>query len=205
MNIFCIGRNYSEHAKELGNAIPTEPVVFLKPTSSLIQSGDQIVLPKGVGQVDHEVEIVLTIGKAGKNISEDLAWDYISGVGVGLDLTARDLQAKAKEKGLPWSVAKGFDTFAVVSSMVKVPDIDQRTSMKFSLQINGMVRQTGNSIDMIFSIPKIIAYLSKVFTLNPGDLIFTGTPHGVGPIQAGDHLQAKLETWISLDAGVRAQ
>ncbi len=202
-NIFCIGRNYAEHAKELGNAIPTEPVVFLKPTSSIIYSGDEIVIPRSIGQVDHEVEVVLVVGRVAKNISEDQAWDYVGGIGIGLDLTARDLQAKAKEKGLPWAVAKGFDTFAVLSHILPVPAPEKRTAMKFSLSVHGVIKQSGNTSDMLFSIPRIVAYLSSIFTLNPGDLIYTGTPQGVGPIHAGEHLQAKLEDWLVLDAGVR--
>jgi 2-keto-4-pentenoate hydratase/2-oxohepta-3-ene-1,7-dioic acid hydratase in catechol pathway len=204
-NIFCIGRNYAEHAKELGNSIPTEPVVFLKPTSSIIYHDDQIVIPKNRGEIHHEVEVVLVIGKTGKNIEENLAWDYVRGVGIGLDLTARDLQSKAKEKGLPWAVSKGFDTFAVLSSFIPVPAPEIRDSMKFSLLVDGVVKQSGVTSDMIFSIPKLIAFLSSVFTLSPGDLIFTGTPQGVGPIHEGQNLQARLEDGLVLNVGVCTQ
>lgn len=203
-NIFCIGRNFSEHAKELNNPIPSSPVVFTKPTSSLCFDGENLILPKVSTRVDHEVEIVLVVGKTGKNIPEDSAHEYISHLGVGLDFTARDLQDAAKAKGLPWSVAKGFDTFAAVSRFQSFDGKKEGLSnLKFSLEVNGEVRQQGTSSDMIFSIPAIISYLSSIFTLNPGDIIFTGTPQGVAPLNAGDKMLAKLEGYSSLVLGVQ--
>jgi 2-keto-4-pentenoate hydratase/2-oxohepta-3-ene-1,7-dioic acid hydratase in catechol pathway len=203
-NIFCIGRNYSEHAKELNNPIPTSPVVFIKPTSSVCFSGDNLVIPTQSNRVDHEVEIVVVIGKAGKNITELEAHTYISHIGIGLDFTARDLQDKAKEKALPWSIAKGFDTFAAVGQFIKFngnPEILK--NINFSLEVNGEKKQSGKTSDMIFSIPNLVSYLSTIFTLSPGDIIFTGTPSGVGPLKEGDKIVAFLEGIPSLSLGVK--
>jgi 2-keto-4-pentenoate hydratase/2-oxohepta-3-ene-1,7-dioic acid hydratase in catechol pathway len=203
-NIFCIGRNYAEHAKELNNPIPTAPVVFTKPTSSLCFSGENLIIPNQSNRVDHEVEIVVVIGKPGKNIAESEAASYISHIGIGLDFTARDLQDKAKEKSLPWSVSKGFDTFAAVGQFIKFngnPEILK--NINFSLEVNGEKRQIGKTSDMIFSIPHLIAYLSTIFSLSPGDIIFTGTPSGVGPLNEGDKMIASLEGIPSLSLGVK--
>lgn len=202
-NIFCIGRNYAEHAKELNNPIPTSPVVFIKPNSSLCFNGENLILPSQSKRVDHEVEIVLIIKKTGKNISVSNAHEYISHLGIGLDFTARDLQDKAKEKALPWSIAKGFDTFAAIGHFhVFDGDETKLSNLKFNLSVNGEIRQTGNSQNMIFSIPQIISYLSTIFTLSPGDLIFTGTPEGVGVLKEGDKLEALLDGYSSLSLGV---
>jgi 2-keto-4-pentenoate hydratase/2-oxohepta-3-ene-1,7-dioic acid hydratase in catechol pathway len=198
-NIFCIGRNYAEHAKELGNPVPTEPVVFLKPTSSICYSEGKLLLPKQSSRVDHEVEIVIAIGKSGRDLNEKQALEVIDSIGVGIDFTARDLQDKAKEKALPWAVSKGFDSFAAISSFVACPKDPQKLAdLHFSLHVNGVLKQTGHSAEMLNSIPRIISYLSGIFTLSPGDLIFTGTPKGVSPVQAGDKLSAKLEDWTEL-------
>jgi 2-keto-4-pentenoate hydratase/2-oxohepta-3-ene-1,7-dioic acid hydratase in catechol pathway len=198
-NIFCIGRNYSEHIKELKNVVPTEPVVFIKPTSSIIYSGDKLALPAQSARVDHEVEIVVALAKGGKNLTEAQAIESIAGIGVGVDFTARDLQDKAKEKGLPWSVCKGFDGFAAISTFVKAPkDAEALRNLHFTLEVNGEKRQTGNSADMLNSIPALICYLSTVYTLSSGDLIFTGTPQGVTPLKKGDHILSKLEDWTEL-------
>ena len=192
-NIFCIGRNYAEHAKELGNAVPTEPIVFLKPTSALCYDGEKILLPARSTRVDHEVEIVVAIGRGGKNISTADAPSHIGGLGVGIDFTARDLQDKAKEKGLPWTLSKGFDTFAPISSFIAPPkDGADLARLEIELTVNGELRQKGSSAEMIFPIAKLIEYLSQNFTLSPGDLIFTGTPKGVAPLKSGDICEARL-------------
>lgn len=206
-NIFCIGRNYAEHAKELGNAIPSSPVVFIKPTSSLCFNGGNLILPKQSNRVDHEVEIVLVVGKTGKNINLEASEDYISHIGLGLDFTARDLQDKAKEKSLPWSIAKGFDTFAAISHFHAFDKTKiNLQNLAFNLSVNGEVRQSSNSQNMIFSIPQIVTYLSTIFTLAPGDIIFTGTPEGVGILKSGDKLEGSLavtsEAICSLSLGV---
>lgn len=200
-NIFCIGRNYSEHAKELNNPVPTSPVVFIKPTSSICYSGENLIIPSQSSRVDHEIEVVIVVGATGKNIPEQEVHKYISHVGVGLDFTARDLQDKAKEKGLPWSIAKGFDTFAAIGHFEKMESL--ATDFHIELKVNGEVRQKGHTGEMIFSLASLVAYLSGVFTLNPGDLIFTGTPAGVGPLSAGDKIEAKIQGHRSLLLGVQ--
>ena len=203
-NIFCIGRNYSEHARELNNPVPTTPVVFIKPTSSICYDGGNLILPVQSEHVDHEVEIVIAIGISGKNIPESNALDYISHIGIGLDFTARDLQDKAKEKSLPWSVAKGFDTFAAISSFVPFSgSASELNNLTFQLEVNGEIKQKGDSKNMIFSIPAIISYLSSVFTLSEGDLIFTGTPEGVGIVRAGEKLKASMTNCPTLSLGVQ--
>ncbi|NOT79046.1 MAG: fumarylacetoacetate hydrolase family protein [Bacteriovoracaceae bacterium] len=202
-NIFCIGRNYAEHAKELNNPIPTSPVVFIKPNSSLCFDGENLILPTQSNRVDHEVEIVLVIGKKGKNILVPNAHEYISHLGIGLDFTARDLQDKAKDKSLPWSIAKGFDTFAGIGHFqVFDGNVLQLSNLQFHLAVNGEIKQKGNSQNMLFSIPQIVSYLSTIFTLSPGDIIFTGTPEGVGVLKKGDSLEAVLEGYSTLSLGV---
>lgn len=205
-NIFCIGRNYAEHAKELNNPIPSAPVVFMKPTSSLCFDGENLILPKMSNRVDHEVEVVLVIGKSGKNIPVDEASKYISHLGIGLDFTARDLQDKAKEKALPWAVAKGFDTFAAVGNFVAFNgSAVELEKLHFQLEVNGELKQKGHTGNMLFPITTIVSYLSSIFTLSEGDLIFTGTPEGVGVLKAGDRLLARLEGFNTLSLGVRAE
>lgn len=203
-NIFCIGRNYADHAKELGNEVPKEPLVFLKPTSSICFSGDLLILPPQSKRVDHELEVVVAIGRVAKNITSREAHSFIAGIGVGIDLTARDLQAEAKKTGDPWAVAKGFDTFAPISEFVSPPSDPKRLlSLHFELQVNSETRQRGNTSEMIFSISELISYLSSIFTLSPGDLIFTGTPAGVSPLHSGDRVVATLENWTQLTVEVR--
>ena len=203
-NIFCIGRNYAEHAKELGNAVPAEPVVFLKPTSAICYDGEFIELPSRSNRVDHELEVVVAIGRKGKNIPAGEAHTYIAGLGIGIDVTARDLQERAKETKMTWDLSKGFDTFAPISPFIMPPSDPARLSnLKFDLKVNGVLRQHGTTAEMLHSIPKIIAYLSQAFTLSPGDLIFTGTPKGVAPLKSGDQCVARLEDWTELRIQVR--
>ena len=190
--ILCIGRNYTRHAVEMSSVIPTVPLVFLKPPSALINPGDEIVLPGVSSDVHHEVELVVRIARQGKSILREQAMSFVEGYAVGLDLTARDIQAEAKKKGYPWSVANGFDTFAPLGAFSPVSDIKNPHALDISLSINGNVRQSGNTRDMIFDIPFLIEYLSGIFTLMPGDLIYTGTPEGVGPVEDGDELEAKI-------------
>lgn len=200
-NIFCIGRNYSEHAKELNNPVPTTPMVFIKPTSSICYSGDNLIIPANSNRVDHEVEVVMVVGVGGKNISEADAHKHITHVGVGLDFTARDLQDKAKEKGHPWSVAKGFDTFAAIGHFEKLESLSENIHLE--LKVNGEIRQKGHTGEMIFSLATIVSFLSGIFTLSPGDIIFTGTPAGVGPLKVGDKIEAKIQGHQSLLLGVQ--
>ncbi|TYP94773.1 5-carboxymethyl-2-hydroxymuconate isomerase [Fodinibius salinus] len=191
-NIFCIGRNYVEHARELNNNPPDCPLVFLKPTSSIISDGDTIQIPEQSNNVHHEVELVTAIGEGGKNISEKRALQHVDGYAIGIDVTARDIQQEAKEAGHPWSIAKGFDTFAPISSFVRANKITNPQNIDLTLSVNGEIRQSDNTELMIVSITKLISYLSSMFTLQPGDLIFTGTPKGVSAIQPGDDIQATL-------------
>lgn len=190
--IFCIGRNYVEHARELNSEVPDEPVVFLKPASSVILDGGVIELPSQSNNVHHEVELVTAISRGGKNISEENALSHIAGYAVGIDVTARDIQQKAKEKSHPWAVCKGFDTFAPLSSFVSVDKVPDPQNLDLTLTVNGKQRQYDNTRLMIFPIAKLITYLSGIFTLRPGDLIFTGTPKGVSRIKTGDNINATL-------------
>lgn len=190
--IYCIGRNYAEHAHELNNPVPGEPVIFIKPRSSVIHDKGSVILPPQSNDVHHEVELVLAIGKTGKNISSDQAFSYVAGYGIGIDFTARDLQQAAKEKGLPWSVAKGFDTFSPIGAFVPISEADTDKPFTLELKVNGEVRQYGTTSDMLFPIPELISRLSRIFTLHEGDLIFTGTPKGVSRISKGDKIEAVL-------------
>lgn len=203
--IVCIGKNYAKHAAEMDSDVPEEPMIFLKPSSSLVDESGSIVIPAMSADVHHEVELVVLIGKTGKHIPEQEAMSYIAGYAVGLDMTARDIQAKAKKAGAPWSVAKGFDTFAAIGSFVSVDAVSDVDNVDIRLTINGTVRQDGNTRDMVFKLPTLIAYASRIFTLQPGDLLFTGTPEGVGPVQEGDTLTASISGLPSLTIGVRKE
>lgn len=187
-NIFCIGRNYAAHIAELGNRPEEDPIVFLKPTSALLHEPSPIVLPTFSNDVHYETELVLLIGKGGKNIEELDAWGHIEAYGLGLDLTARDIQSKCKAGGLPWTPAKGFDGAACVSEFIAASEVKSPELFEFSMHKNGELKQHGDVRKMLFPIPFIIHYLSTVFTLQAGDLIFTGTPEGVGPLNSGDEL-----------------
>jgi 2-keto-4-pentenoate hydratase/2-oxohepta-3-ene-1,7-dioic acid hydratase in catechol pathway len=191
-NIFCIGRNYAAHVAELGNTKPSTPVVFLKPTSALSTEDTLIHLPEFSNRVDYETELVLLIGTVAKQVTPEQALKCITGYGVGLDLTARDLQSIAKEQGLPWTLAKGFDHAACISKFISAEEIGDPSQLKFGMKQNGVIRQQGDVSLMLFDIPHIISYLSTMFTLQPGDLIYTGTPEGTGPINKGDQLEINL-------------
>lgn len=193
MKIFCIGRNYGLHAKELGNAIPENPVVFSKPDTALLKNGEPFYLPDFSNDVHHEVELVIKISKVGKNIQEQFARNYFTEIGLGIDFTARDLQSQLKDKGLPWELAKAFDNSAPLGDFISIADRKDLTNIEFGLQKNGAWVQQGNAADMIFSFEKIIAFISKYFTLKVGDLIYTGTPAGVGQVKIGDVLEGFLE------------
>ncbi|HEY9101275.1 fumarylacetoacetate hydrolase family protein [Chitinimonas sp.] len=191
-NIFCIGRNYAAHAAELGNQVEPEPVVFLKPTSALLEEGQPLRLPAFSQDVHHEAELVVLIGQGGKHIAPEAALQHVAGYALGLDLTARDLQTVAKQKGLPWTLAKGFDGSACVSRFVPAAALPAPGEATFSLDVNGQRRQSGDCRMMIYDLPFLIAYLSDRFTLQAGDLIYTGTPAGVAALQAGDQLALSL-------------
>lgn len=204
MRIFAIGRNYAEHIKELNNERPDEPVIFTKPDTALLRNNGPFYYPDFSKDIHHEVELVLHICKEGKNIQEKYSAKYYDAIGVGIDFTARDLQQKAKEKGLPWDIAKGFNGSAPVSDkFIPVTDFKKLKEINFSLAINGEIRQQGDTSLMIFSFDYIISYLSKFFTLRTGDLIFTGTPKGVGPVRVGDTLSAYIENEKLLEFEVK--
>ena len=192
MKIFGIGRHYAAHIEELNNERPDEPVIFTMPETVLLQKNRPFYYPSFSSDIHFEVEVVLKICKVGKNIDEKFAHTYYNEIGVGIDFTARDLQQKAKEKGLPWALAKGFNDAAPLSTFVPKEKYDLE-NLNFSLTQNDEVKQQGNTSLMLFSFDYIISYLSKYFLLKKGDLIFTGTPKGVGPVQIGDRLEAFLE------------
>jgi 2-keto-4-pentenoate hydratase/2-oxohepta-3-ene-1,7-dioic acid hydratase in catechol pathway len=192
MKIVCIGRNYVAHIKELNNSIPSSPVFFLKPDTALLIRNRPFYYPDFSKEIHHEVELVLKICKVGKNIQKKFAGSYYNEIGIGLDMTARDLQDAAKEKGLPWAVAKGFDQSAPVSLFLPKDRFTDLKNINFHLEVNGKTVQQGNSGLMMYDFDDIIAHISTFMTLRTGDYIYTGTPSGVGPVKIGD----KLEAWI---------
>ncbi len=193
MKIFCIGRNYAKHAKELGNDVPSDPIVFMKPPTALLVNNKPFYYPDFSADIHYECELVIKIGKNGKSIAPRFAKNYIKEVALGIDFTARDLQQKLKEKGHPWEIAKGFNGSAVISNFVPIDQFEDYNNINFHLLKNGEKVQVGNSKDMIFEIEKLIVHLSKYFLLHQGDYIYTGTPAGVGPVQIGDFLEGFLE------------
>lgn len=193
MKIICIGRNYAEHAKELNNPLPEKPVFFMKPETSLLLRNRPFYYPDYSNDIHFETELVLKISRNGKHIQEEFAHRYYDEIGIGIDLTARDLQSECKKKGLPWEIAKAFDSSAPLGEFVPKEKLNLDDGIRFRLNINGETRQSGNSSDMIFSFDRIIAYVSRFVTLKMGDLIFTGTPEGVGPLKQGDLLEAFIE------------
>lgn len=194
MKIICIGRNYAEHIRELRNEVPSSPVFFLKPDTALLIRNRPFYYPSFSKNIHYEVELILKIGKVGKNIQPQFANSYIDEIGIGLDLTARDLQDAAKQKGLPWTLAKGFDFSAPVGKFLPVTKFPELNNIDFRLDKNGVTVQKGNSGLMIYDFSSIIHHISQFMTLRTGDLIFTGTPAGVGPIEIGDRLEAYIGT-----------
>jgi 2-keto-4-pentenoate hydratase/2-oxohepta-3-ene-1,7-dioic acid hydratase in catechol pathway len=203
-NIFCIGRNYAAHAAELGNAVEPEPMVFLKPTSALLLQGEPIVLPAFSQDVHHECELVLLIGKGGDNIAPEQALSHVAGYGIGLDLTARDLQSVAKQKGHPWTKSKGFRGAACLSELVPASAVSDPSHFTFSLKVNGEIRQRGDTDLMLFKLSALISNLSQIYGLSEGDLIYTGTPEGVAALHPGDRLDLKLDGLVSAEWSVSA-
>lgn len=203
MKIICIGRNYSEHAKELNNAVPEKPVFFMKPDTSLLHKNNPFYYPDFSKDVQYETEIVLKVSRNGKYIEEQFAHKYFEEIGIGIDFTARDLQAEQKKKGLPWEIAKAFDGAAPVGRFLKKSSFTDLNNIRFSLKVNGEVRQEGNTRKMIFSFDNIIAYISQFISLKTGDLIFTGTPSGVGPIKINDHFEVFIEDELLLEFNVK--
>lgn len=192
MKILCIGRNYGLHAKELGNEIPDKPVIFSKPDTALLRNNEAFYIPSFSNDVHYEAELVVRIEKMGKSIEPQFAHKYYSHITLGVDFTARDVQNELKSKGLPWELAKAFDNSAVVGEFIPLENRPIQ-DLHFTLEKNGQVVQTGHTSDMLFKVDEIIAFVSKYFTLKTGDLIFTGTPAGVGKVDIGDQLSGKLE------------
>lgn len=204
MKIICVGRNYAAHARELNNAVEEEPVIFMKPETALIPARQPFFIPDHAADIHFETELVVRINKVGKHIEERFAHRYYDEVSLGIDFTARDTQNKLKGKGLPWELSKGFDGSAPVGSFVPLQRLNKSVQdLKFTLHVNGELRQSGHTADMIFSVDRIIAFVSAYFTLKIGDYIFTGTPEGVGKVQAGDQLIAELEGERLLNLAVR--
>ncbi len=201
--MYGIGQNYAKHAAEMGGQVSSDPIIFIKPSVAYIENNGKIILPEISNNVHHEVELVVVIGKDCKNIHEDEAINYIAGYGVGIDATLRDLQKAAKDKGHPWSVAKGFHTSAPISEIIPAEEFgNQIPNFELSLKVNGELRQNSSTEYMERSVGKLIEYLSKIFTLEKGDCIFTGTPEGVGQIVKGDKLFAELKGYVALSVEV---
>lgn len=196
--IVCVGRNYAEHAKELGNEIPDKPVLFLKPASALIYSGGQIIYPDYGNELHYEAELVLLIGETVKNANKTQSEKAIIGYGVGLDMTLRDVQNELKKKGNPWTLAKCFDTSAAISDFVLKKNYQLKSDEKLELKVNGIIKQSDTLKSMLFKPAEIVEYISSIMTLEKGDLIFTGTPAGVSRVNRGDKLEAKLGEIVEL-------
>ncbi len=202
MKIFCIGRNYADHAAELNNPVPKKPMIFMKPATALLLEDKPFYHPEFSNNIHYELEVVLKIKKNGKHIQPQFASTYFDQIGLGIDFTARDLQDECKQKGHPWEIAKAFDNSAVLSSFFSIDNYNKE-NIKFSLLVNGEERQIGATKDLIFSFEDLICYISTFFTLQQGDIIFTGTPAGVGQINIGDKLEGLLEGQKILSCEIR--
>ena len=192
--IVCIGQNYAKHAREMNFDISKTPIFFLKPATAVIFNHEQLIIPSLSSDVQHEVELTVLIGTSGKNIPQETALQHVAGYGIGLDMTMRDIQLEAKKKGLPWTLAKGFDTSAPLSEFVPAHLINDPAALRLELTIGGILRQSGSTNDMIFSVSSLIAYISQYLTFETGDIIFTGTPEGVSQVHHGDKLEASLKS-----------
>ncbi|MDN3547584.1 fumarylacetoacetate hydrolase family protein [Mucilaginibacter aquaedulcis] len=203
MKIIAIGRNYAEHAKELNNPVPTVPVIFMKPDTAIIKDNKPFYHPDFSEDVHHEIELVLKVSKEGKHINQKFAAGYFEEIALGIDFTARDIQSRHKEKGLPWELAKAFDGSAPISNFVPKSKFVDIYDLNLKLDVNGETRQQGNTRDLLFSFENIIAFVSQYITLKKGDLIFTGTPPGVAKVKVGDRLEGYLEDEKLLDFYVK--
>ena len=203
--ILCIGRNYVDHIRELGNEEPAAPVIFMKPASAVIGNGDVVVIPAYSNNCHHEAELALLVGTTGRNISEAAATSCLAGYGVAIDLTLRDVQDELKKKGLPWDIAKGFDTACPLSDFIPAGQVADPQNLTITMKVNGELRQNGSTALMIHSVAQIISHLSTIFTLEPGDIILTGTPAGVSRIVAGDLLSAEIAGVGRVEVTVGAQ
>jgi 2-keto-4-pentenoate hydratase/2-oxohepta-3-ene-1,7-dioic acid hydratase in catechol pathway len=191
--VFCIGRNYVEHVRELSNIVPTKPVVFIKPASCLVAPGEKIHFPKHGNELHHEVEIVVRVGRKGRARTEEETLSFIDAITIGLDLTLRDVQTELKQKGFPWEIAKAFEQSAPIGDFIPYDGSLDLKNISFGCKVNGVERQRGNTGKMIFSIPKLLVELSMIWVLRTGDLIYTGTPSGVGPLKIGDRIEVESD------------
>jgi len=203
MKIICIGRNYRDHAKELNNPVPTKPLVFMKPPSALLIKNKPMYIPDFTKNLHYEAEIVLKICKNGKYVQPAFAKKYFKEIAFGIDFTARDIQDQCKAKGHPWEIAKAFDNSAALSEFISLENVNQEEGIKFQMKKNGEVVQDGNTKDLIFDFNFLICYVSKFFKLQMGDMIFTGTPAGVGPVEIGDHLEGFVDGEKLMDCQIR--
>lgn len=203
MKIICVGRNYQKHAAELNNPVPSKPMLFFKPDTAVLRENKDFYYPEFTRDLHFECELVIRIAREGKFIQEEFVDSYIDGIGLGIDMTARDIQSEAKAKGHPWTLAKGFNDSAPVSQFFDPKEFPNLQNIYFTCDINGERRQSGYTGDMIFSVKYLISYITQFITIKKGDLIFTGTPEGVGPLSIGDHIQAHLEGQKMMDFHVR--
>ncbi|XP_021966853.1 acylpyruvase FAHD1, mitochondrial [Folsomia candida] len=202
--IVAVGRNYRDHAAELGNAIPDKPLIFMKPATAYITEGSPIKIPKGCTSLHHEIELGIVIGKKATDITEANAMDYVAGYVLALDMTARDLQNIAKQKGHPWEMAKSFDTSCPVSAFIPKSSIPDPHNVNVWCKVNGNMKQDGNTKDMIFTVPYLLSYISQFFTLEPNDIVLTGTPAGVSAVKSGDVIQGGLDQLIKIEFRVES-
>ncbi|CAK8563709.1 unnamed protein product [Lathyrus sativus] len=200
--IIAVGRNYAAHAKELGNAVPTAPVLFMKPTSSYLRNGGTIQIPHNESSLHHEVELAVVIGKKARDVPESSAMDYVAGYALALDMTARDLQSAAKSAGLPWTVSKGQDTFTPISPILPKTSVPNPDDLELWIKVDGEIRQKGSTKDMIFKLPFLISHISSLMTLFEGDVILTGTPPGVGPVKEGQKITAGITDLVDVEFNV---
>lgn len=200
--IIGIGRNYAKHASEQGSSVPTRPVFFLKPATTVLHDGGTVRLPEMSERVDHEIELAVVMGRTGKDIPEARWKDFVLGYGILLDMTARDLQDEAKKKGEPWALGKGFDTFTPISTILDKRRVADPQALELQLRVNGELKQHGHTKDMVFSVGQLVTFLSTIMTLERGDVIATGTPEGVGPVKRGDRLEARIPGLVTLAVNI---
>lgn len=201
--LVAVGRNYAAHAKELGNAVPKVPVLFLKPTSSYVENGGTIEIPHPLQSLDYEVELAVVIGKKARDVKQVHAMDYVEGYALALDMTAREIQNPAKAAGLPWTVAKGYDTFTPISTVISKSTVSNPDDLELWLKVDNQIKQKGSTKDMIFKIPYLISHISSIMTLFEGDVILTGTPPGVGPVMAGQKITTGITGLIEMSFDVQ--
>lgn len=202
-NIVCVGRNYAEHAREMRSAVPREPVLFLKPSSAYAPEGAPVLVPPYTRDLQHELELGVVVGARARAVPEAAAMDYVGGYALCLDMTARDVQDECKRQGLPWTLAKGFASSCPVSAFVPKARVPDPHRLRLWLRVNGELRQQGDTAAMLFSVPYLVSYVSRVLTLEEGDLLLTGTPEGVGPVKEGDTIEAGIEGLVSMRCEVR--